>query len=139
MPKKILVVGPSWVGDMVMAQSLFITLKERHPDCVIDVLALDWSLPLLERMPEVRRGIEFPSGHGELKLGQLWALGRTLRDENYDRAIVLPRSRSAMQAGMLDRLRGRTRNLLGRNAILPPIVRPCGEAQRNSRGLRSCE
>ncbi len=27
--KRLLVVGPSWVGDMVMAQSLFMTLKAR--------------------------------------------------------------------------------------------------------------
>jgi len=34
-----LIVGPSWIGDMVMAQSLFITLKQQHPNCIIDVLA----------------------------------------------------------------------------------------------------
>ena len=33
MPAKhdILVIGPSWVGDMVMAQSLFAALKQRYP------------------------------------------------------------------------------------------------------------
>lgn len=36
---KYLIVGPSWVGDMVMAQSLFITLQQRDPGAVIDVLA----------------------------------------------------------------------------------------------------
>ena len=51
----ILIVGPSWVGDMVMAQTLFVCLKQRHPDCQIDVLAPEWSRPILERMPEVRR------------------------------------------------------------------------------------
>ena len=35
----ILIVGPSWVGDMVMAQTLFQCLKQRHPQCEIDVLA----------------------------------------------------------------------------------------------------
>ena len=29
---KILIIGPSWVGDMVMAQSLFISLKQIVPD-----------------------------------------------------------------------------------------------------------
>jgi heptosyltransferase-2 len=52
---KILIVGPSWVGDMVMAQTLFQCLKQRHPQCEIDVLAPEWSRPILERMPEVRR------------------------------------------------------------------------------------
>ena len=34
-----LVVGPSWVGDMVMAQSLFKRLRQQQPEAVIDVLA----------------------------------------------------------------------------------------------------
>lgn len=87
----ILVVGPSWVGDMVMAQSLYKLLRAREPGAEIDVLAPSWSLPLLERMPEVRRGIELPVGHGELALGARRALGRSLRGR-YARAIVLPRS-----------------------------------------------
>lgn len=89
--ERLLVVGPSWVGDMVMAQSLFRWLTTRTPGRVIDVLAPGWSLPLLERMPEVRRGIELPVGHGRLALGPRRALGRRLRGE-YDRALILPRS-----------------------------------------------
>ena len=86
-----LVVGPSWVGDMVMAQSLYKLLRRREPDLAIDVLAPSWSLPLLERMPEVRRGIELTPGHGELAWNQRRRLGRSLRGR-YARAIVLPRS-----------------------------------------------
>lgn len=87
----ILVVGPSWVGDMVMAQSLYKLLRQRVPDLEIDVLAPSWSLPLLERMPEVRRGIELRVRHGELGWGARRALGRSLSGR-YARAIVLPRS-----------------------------------------------
>ncbi|MDH5178983.1 MAG: lipopolysaccharide heptosyltransferase II, partial [Gammaproteobacteria bacterium] len=53
---------------MVMAQSLFITLKQERPDALIDVLAPAWSLPLLARMPEVHAAIPLPVGHGELQL-----------------------------------------------------------------------
>jgi len=87
-----LVVGPSWVGDMVMAQSLFISLKQQHPDCEIDVLAPAWSLPVLARMPEVRGGIEDSTQHREFGFGKRWRQGRALRDKNYSHAIVLPRS-----------------------------------------------
>ncbi len=87
----ILVVGPSWVGDMVMAQSLFRTLKARQPETAIDVLAPGWSLPLLQRMPEVRAGVEMPLGHGKLALRRRWALGRSLRGR-YEQAILLPNS-----------------------------------------------
>jgi len=76
---------------MVMAQSLYKLLRERDASLVIDVLAPAWSLPLLERMPEVRQGIELPLTHGELGLGRRRALGHALRGR-YDRAIVLPRS-----------------------------------------------
>ena len=90
--KKILIVGPSWVGDMVMAQSLFIVLKERNPHCVIDVLAPAWSLPILERMPEVRQGISMPVGHGKLELGMRYRLGKKLAQEGYQQSILLPNS-----------------------------------------------
>lgn len=90
-PAAILVVGPAWVGDMVMAQALYKLLRRREPDVAIDVLAPAWSLPLLGRMPEVRQGIELKAGHGELALSARRALGRSLAGR-YGRAIVLPRS-----------------------------------------------
>lgn len=89
---RILIVGPAWVGDMVMSQSLFICLKREHPDCSIDVLAPRWSLPLLERMPEVTDAIEMPVGHGVLDIGTRRHLGRFLRGRKYDQAILLPNS-----------------------------------------------
>ncbi|HEY3488071.1 MAG TPA: lipopolysaccharide heptosyltransferase II [Gammaproteobacteria bacterium] len=90
--QQILVIGPSWVGDMVMAQSLFMDLRSRYPGVAIDVVAPQWSLPLLERMPEIRRGFGLDVAHGELKLGTRYRLGRELRENHYDRAIVLPRT-----------------------------------------------
>lgn len=89
--ENILVVGPSWVGDMVMAQSLFISLKKQNPQCAIDVIAPGWSVPVLERMPEVRRGIPLHIGHGEFNPKARYQLGKKLRNQ-YQRAIVLPRS-----------------------------------------------
>lgn len=85
-------VGPAWVGDMVMAQSLFMTLKQQDPQRHIDVLAPGWSRPLLERMPEVSEAIDMPLTHGEFAFGRRRALGKSLRDRHYEQAIVLPRS-----------------------------------------------
>ena len=87
----ILIVGPSWVGDMVMAQCLFKLLKLRHPKIVIDVLAPAWSEPLLARMPEVSKAIIMPLGHGELALKKRFQLGRMLAN-TYSEAIILPNS-----------------------------------------------
>lgn len=87
----ILIIGPSWVGDMVMAQTLFVCLKRQHPDCQIDVLAPEWSRPLLERMPEVREALSFPLGHGAFELATRRRIGQQLRGR-YDQAILLPNS-----------------------------------------------
>ncbi|MCP4041375.1 MAG: lipopolysaccharide heptosyltransferase II [Gammaproteobacteria bacterium] len=89
---RILIIGPSWVGDMVMAQSLFKVLIRRFPEATIDVLAPGWTLPLLERMPEVNDAIDMPLGHGKIGLGIRYRLGKNLRERSYDRTIVLPNS-----------------------------------------------
>ena len=90
--ESVLVVGPSWVGDMVMSQSLFLLLAARRPGVAIDVLAPRWCAGLLARMPEVRAAHEMPLGHGELGLARRRAIGCALRERRYAQAIVLPNS-----------------------------------------------
>ena len=87
----ILVIGPSWVGDMMMSHALYQQLKVQYPDCQIDVMAPDWCRPLLARMPEVRKAISMPIGHGAFRLRERFQLGKSLRNQ-YDMAIVLPNS-----------------------------------------------
>ncbi|MGL5985488.1 MAG: lipopolysaccharide heptosyltransferase II [Neisseriaceae bacterium] len=88
----ILVVAPAWVGDSVMAEPLYQLLSKKHRDLVLDVLAPGWTLPLLQRMPQVRNAIENPFAHGQLRLQERRALGVSLRPHRYDQAIVLPNS-----------------------------------------------
>lgn len=90
--EKILIVGPSWVGGMVMAQSLFKVLKQTSRGAEITVLAPSWSIPILARMPEVGEVIEMPLGHGALGLGVRRNIGHKLRRAKFLRAIVLPGS-----------------------------------------------
>lgn len=77
---------------MVMAQSLFKLLIEREPERKLDVLAPAWSLPIVARMPEIRRGIASENSHGEMGLAKLWRVAKELRRADYDKAIILPRS-----------------------------------------------
>lgn len=91
-PRKILIVGPSWVGDMVMAQTLFKLLKQEEPAALIDVLAPEWSGPLLAVMPEVNRALVSPFRHGELQLRKRYRFAKQLREQRYDQAIVLTNS-----------------------------------------------
>lgn len=104
----VLVVGPAWVGDMVMAQSLFMTLHQREPVPAIDVIAPPWSLPLLERMPEVRHAVTLDVAHGELALPRRWRTGRALRSGDYEQGIVLPRSAKAALPLLAARIPRRT-------------------------------
>lgn len=89
---KILVIGPSWVGDMMMSQSLYRTLKAEYPAADIDVMAPAWCRPLLARMPEVRHAIPMPLGHGAFAFDERRRLGLALRETGYNRAYVLPNS-----------------------------------------------
>ena len=88
----VLIVAPSWVGDMVMAQSLFKVLRAQNAERAIDVLAPGWTLALLQRMPEVRAAIDMPLGHGQLQLLTRRRLGISLRAACYEQAILLPNS-----------------------------------------------
>ena len=68
---KTLVIGPSWLGDMVMAQALFKhLLANSNKQESIDVLAPSWSYSLLTRMPEVSNSIELSLPHGKFALKQ---------------------------------------------------------------------
>lgn len=93
MPKeKILILGPAWIGDMVLAHSLFQTLKAQRPDALIDVAAPAWTLPLVERMPEINQAIALPFKHGQLALFERIKFGRSLKNHGYTQAILLVNS-----------------------------------------------
>lgn len=89
---KILVIGPSWVGDMVMSQSLYKIIKANHPESELHVMAPSFCCALLERMPEVDKAIVMPLGHGDLQLLARRKLAKNLASQQYDQAIVLPNS-----------------------------------------------
>lgn len=90
--RKFLIVGPSWVGDMVMTHTLFQLLRARHPGAIIDVLAPKGSGAVVERMPEVRNLIPLPIKHGQLALRKRYQIARSLREQQYDQAIIIPNS-----------------------------------------------
>ena len=89
---KFLIISPSWVGDMIMAQSLFKNLKEQYPNCIIHVLAPKSSLALTTFMPEVSKAILGDFKHNKFNFFKRIKLGKCLRKNNYTHAIVLPNS-----------------------------------------------
>jgi len=90
--KKILIISPAWLGDIVIAQTLFKYLKQQDSSIKIDVMAPPWSHDLLSLMPEVNEIIDMPFGHSQFQLKQRWKLGKRLKNKKYQQAIVLPNS-----------------------------------------------
>ena len=85
---KVLVVGPAWVGDMVLAEAAAANLSETG--AVVHVLAPAATAPVAKRMPSVAAVHELNAGHGELGLGERCRVARALSRERFDQAIVLP-------------------------------------------------
>jgi heptosyltransferase II len=90
--KKILIIGPAWIGDIVIAQALFKYLKQQDLASIIDILAPSWAHGLLSLMPEINEIMDMPLGHKQLQLKWRWQLGKSLRTKGYQQAIVLPNS-----------------------------------------------
>ncbi len=89
---KILIIAPSWLGDIIMSQSLLKILKSQDPQCIIDVYAPAYTLPILKRMPEVNNYIINPFSHGTFNLKQRFLEGKKLQKYNYNCVFVLPNS-----------------------------------------------
>lgn len=104
----ILIIAPAWIGDMVMSQALYKTLKQQNSNAVIDVVAPEWSLPVLQRMPEIRSAIALSVKHGELGFMKRWKLARTLKKNHYSQAIILPRSLKSALVPFFARIPKRT-------------------------------
>ncbi|MGC1854357.1 MAG: lipopolysaccharide heptosyltransferase II [Candidatus Aquirickettsiella sp.] len=91
-PKKILIISPAWIGDIVIAQALLKYIKHRDPEIIIDVLAPAWSHELYSVMPEINEIFTTHFDHGQFQLKKRWQLGSELRYKKYQQAIILPNS-----------------------------------------------
>lgn len=91
-PLKFLVISPAWLGDCIIAQGLLKSLKQRYPDCIIDLLAPSWSKALVSRMPEVNHCLYVDFTRGRFELGKRMQIARELQQHHYDQAFVLPNS-----------------------------------------------
>jgi heptosyltransferase-2 len=92
-PQRILLVLPTWVGDVVMATPFIRGLFEGFADAQITLLMNRHLYPLLEGSPWVAR-CEFwpPRNRSAEAKQQQRALLAKLRAENFDLAIMLPNS-----------------------------------------------
>ncbi|HLY78990.1 MAG TPA: lipopolysaccharide heptosyltransferase II, partial [Caulobacteraceae bacterium] len=88
---RVLIVGPSWLGDAVMMGALIARLKRDRPERAVTVLTPPHLEPLVRRLPGVDDALINPFAHGVLDLAGRFRFGRSLRGR-FDQAIVLPHS-----------------------------------------------
>jgi heptosyltransferase II len=91
MSERLLLVGPAWIGDMVMAHSLVRMLAESESGPIIDLVAPPATASLGSRLPGVDRTFRLDAVHGQLAWRSRRNLARKLRG-GYRQAIVLPNS-----------------------------------------------
>jgi len=89
---KILIIGPSWIGDMVMAHSLFQSLLHTSPSAELHLMAPPHCKPLAEAMPEIQKFIPLDIPHGEFNFSKRKNIGHALKQQQYDQAYILPNS-----------------------------------------------
>jgi heptosyltransferase-2 len=93
--KRILVRGPNWMGDLVMATPVFARIRASFPDAHITCGLRPNLLPLLSNTPFFDAFLEMPQSKGLRRWPSFWAQVRTVRRGGYQLAIVLPNSLSS--------------------------------------------
>src|SRR5262245_10123130 len=91
-PRPTLIAPYMWVGDLVRCHSAVRLLNARFPQRPIDMLTTARTLPLIDYMPGVRKGILSDLPRGRLALAKQWALAQRLKREGYGAALVMPRT-----------------------------------------------
>jgi len=91
-PRKILVRGVNWLGDAVMTTPALQRLREAHPAAEIVLLTPVKLADLWKGHPAVNRVFTFEPRES------VWSVGKRLRSESFDVALVFPNSpRSALE------------------------------------------
>lgn len=104
---RILIISPNWIGDAVMAQPMLQLLRQRYPECLIDVVAPAWVAPVWRAMREIDNVIESSFRHGALQLRERLGLAGQLRKCDYSHAYVLPNTLKFALIPWLARIRHR--------------------------------
>jgi len=124
-----LVVGPAWIGDMVMAHTLVQKIHQRWPDEPIEIVAPPSTAAIAQRMAEVANVNELATDHGELGFSKRYRLGRLLAARNFSRSYVLPNSWKSALVPFFARIPkrsgwlGEARYLLLNNTVALPAKR----------------
>ena len=106
--RPILIIPYMWVGDFVRCHTAVQVLNARHPGRPVDMLTTARTLPLIDYMPGVRKGVLSDLPRGQLALAKQWELARRLRLERYGCVLVMPRTWKSALAPFLAGIPQRT-------------------------------
>ncbi|MEX0653207.1 MAG: lipopolysaccharide heptosyltransferase II [Phycisphaeraceae bacterium] len=121
-PQRLLVVTPTWLGDVVMATPTLRALRELYPQAHIAGLIRDNVQPILAGCPWLDEIIHFNPNQGDQRPLRL---ARQLALQRFDMAVLLPNSFRAALAVALARIPRRVgydrdgRGLLLTDRLLP--------------------
>jgi heptosyltransferase-2 len=91
-PERILVRSVNWLGDAVMATPALVRLREHFPQAHLSLLTAEKLADLWRHHPAVDSVLMFSPEE------TVWKIGRQLREQQFDLALVLPNSpRSALE------------------------------------------
>jgi heptosyltransferase-2 len=123
--KRLLVVLPNWVGDVVMATPVLAAMRDRFAAARIDYLARPYVSDLLDGCGWSEQVIPWPKSSSVSSVPALVGLSRKLKSNRYDAAVLLTNSfRSGLVAWLagIPRRVGYDRD--GRGALLTDRLRP---------------
>ncbi len=132
--KKILIIAPSWIGDLIMSASLIKALKNNQNNS-IDILVNSNLLKLANLIPGIRKVILSDTEHGKLSLIYRIKKGLSLRSEQYDECYILTNSYKSAIIPLFARIKKRI-SYLGElrygliNIIKQPLKRNLGMVNR---------
>jgi heptosyltransferase-2 len=133
---KILIVAPNWIGDAVLSLPVVDGCGQLWQEAELTVLARTRVAELFEARESEVRVLEYERGNGPQRLSNLMALGRSLRRERFDLAILLPNS---LGSAVMTRLAGVPQRLGystdGRGWLLTQRL----EDRRKERGLHQVD
>ena len=132
--KKILIIAPAWIGDLVMS-AVFIKALKTNQNNSIDILVNSNLLSLANLIPGIRKIIPSETKHGRLSLLYRIKKGLSLRSEQYDECFILTNSYKSAIIPLIARIKKRI-SYLGElrygliNVVKKPMDRNFGMVDR---------
>jgi heptosyltransferase-2 len=122
---KILIRGPNWVGDAVLAIPAMKAIRERYPEAEITLLVRPWVAGVFTAAPFIDKVWSEPRPAG---IGDWLRISRSIREKHFDLALLLPNSFESAAMMFLGRVPQRVGYATdGRSLLLTKSIKPSTE------------